>query len=193
MEILKIGKQAVKVSLNVQETIKYKITTTEELSEAEIKENFSLLLNEIKKKTDFSYANKKIFTEIFPSKDGGCEIYISCIGTEADNIVYKEKSTETDTKKKLTPSIYVFDGIEELLNVSYRLNEIKHSRKSSIFYDNEKNRYFLILEDINVKNIKYAFLLEYAKYIKGSVHVFLKEHYKCLINKDAIKVLSSLT
>ena len=150
-------------------------------------------MNEIKKKTDFSYANKKIFTEIFPSKDGGCEIYISCIGTEADNIVYKEKSTETDTKKKLTPSIYVFDGIEELLNVSYRLNEIKHSGKSSIFYDNEKNRYFLILEDINVKNIKYAFLLEYAKYIKGSVHVFLKEHYKCLINKDAIKVLSSLT
>lgn len=193
MEILRIGKQAVKVFLNQDEAIKYKVSGNDELDEIEIKEVFSLLLTEIKKQTDFSYANKKIFTEIFPSKDGGCEIYISCIGTEAENTVYKDKLCETETKKKITPSIYEIDNLEKLLLVSYRLNEIKQHEKSSVYYDFENKRYFLLLENINVKNLKYAFLLEYAKYIKSNNVLFIKEHYNCLIKKDAVKILSNLT
>ena len=89
MEILKIGKQAVKVSLNEAEANKYNILNNEALNEEEIKEGFSLLLKEIKSKTDFSYNNKKLFTEIFPSKNGGCEIYISCVIAEANKTVYR--------------------------------------------------------------------------------------------------------
>ena len=63
MEILRIGKQAVKVSLNREEATKYNILNNEELNENEIKEAFSCLLKEIKSKTDFSYSNKKLFTE----------------------------------------------------------------------------------------------------------------------------------
>ena len=192
MEILQIGKQAVKVSLSKSEAMKYRVTLNDESTDEKVKEAFSLLLKDIKKETNFSYANKKIFTEIFPSKDGGCDIYISCISEELENRVYKEKTFENEMKKKEKSSIYEIDSLEKLLNVSYRLNEIGHREKSSVYYDEEKKRYFLVLEDTNTKNIKYAFLLEYAKYIKNHLNTFIKEHYKCIVSKNAVKIFSNL-
>lgn len=192
MEILRIGKQAVKVTLNEQEAIKYNISDNNQLSEDEIKESFSKLLMEIKAKADFAYSNKKLFTEIFPSKNGGCEIYISCINTEASKIVYKDKALETDTKKKFLPSIYEFDSLDKLLSVIYRLKEIKHREKASVFYDCDRRKYFLVLENISFKSLKYAFLLEYAKYIKSQSIAYLNEHYSCVIKNDSVKILSAL-
>lgn len=193
MEILRIGKQAVKVTLNEQEAIKYNISDNNQLSEEEIKESFSQLLKEIKLKADFAYSNKKLFTEIFPSKNGGCEIYISCINTEANKGVYRDKTSETDAKKKSLPSIYEIDSLDKLLTVSYRLKEIKHREKTSVFYDEDRKKYFLVLENINFKSLKYAFLLEYAKYIKNSSVEYLNEHYSCVIKNDTVKILSALT
>ena len=193
MEILRIGKQAVKVTLSEQEAIKYNISENNQLSEDEIKESFTQLLKEIKLKADFAYSNKKLFTEIFPSKNGGCEIYISCINTEANKGVYKDKISETDVKKKSLPSIYEFDCLEKLLAVVYRLNEIKHKEKTSVFYDDDRKKYFLVLENINFKALKYAFLLEYAKYVKSSSVAYLNEHYACIIKNDTVKILSALT
>ncbi len=192
MEILRIGKQAVKVSLNQEETIKYNILDSETLEENEIKEAFSLLLKEIKSKTDFSYNNKKLFTEIFPSKNGGCEIYISCIGTEANKTVYKDKNPDIEAKKKTTQAIYELDNLDKLLNVAYRLNEIKHREKSSVYYDTDRKMYLLVLENLNFKNLKYAFLLEYGKYIKCNIVAYLSEHYQCIVKNDAVKILSPL-
>lgn len=192
MEILRIGKQAVKVSLNREEATKYNILNNEELNENEIKEAFSCLLKEIKSKTDFSYSNKKLFTEIFPSKNGGCEIYISCIGMEASKTVYKDKNPDIEAKKKINQAIYELDSLDKLLSVIYRLNEIKHREKTSVYYDKDRKKYLLAMENINFKNLKYAFLLEYGKYIKCGMSSYLNEHYDCIVKNDAIKKLSFL-
>ena len=161
MEILRIGKHAIKISLNTDEAQEYKILDSEILDSDEIKEAFSRLLLKAKEAVDFSYAGRKIFTEIFPSKDGGCEIYVSCISVEAENAVYKNKSNQPDVKKPKL-SIFDFDSIDNLLLACYRLKEIDYKSRSSIYYDIEKKRYFMILEDVYIKDLKYAFLLEYA-------------------------------
>ena len=96
MEILRIGKHAIKISLNTEEAQEYRIPECENINNEEIGEAFSRLLSKAKEAVDFSYAGRKIFTEIFPSRDGGCEIYISCISVEAENAVYKDKSNQND-------------------------------------------------------------------------------------------------
>ena len=193
MEILRIGKHAIKISLNIDEAQEYKIAECENTGNEEIKEAFSRLLLKAKEAVDFSYAGRKIITEIFQSRDGGCEIYISCISTEAQNTVYKDKNSHTDAKKpKQILSVFDFDSIDNLLAVCYRLNEISYKNKSSVYYDAEGKRYFMILEDVYIKDLKYAFLLEYAKYLKGSVVSYIKEHYKCIIKRDGIRILSAL-
>jgi len=193
MEILRIGKHAIKISLNTEEAQEYRIPECENINNEEIGEAFSRLLSKAKEAVDFSYAGRKIFTEIFPSRDGGCEIYISCISVEAENAVYKDKSNQNDNKK-LRPilSIFDFDSIESLLNACYRLNEIKYKGRSSVYYDTEKKRYLMMLEDVYIKDLKYAFLLEYAKYLKGSIAGYVKEHNKCIMKRDAVRILSAL-
>lgn len=193
MEILRIGKHAIKISLNTIEAKEYRILDSESLENDEIKEAFSKLLLKAKETVDFSYAGRKIFTEIFPNNDGGCEIFVSCISMEAEKAVYKDKNQQVDTKKqKPSLSIFDFDCLESLLIACYRLNEIKYKSKCSVYYDADKKRYLLILEDVYVKDIKFAFLLEYSKYIKGSIASYIKEHYKCIIKRDSVRVLSSL-
>jgi negative regulator of genetic competence, sporulation and motility len=192
MEILKIGKQAVKVSLNEAEANRYNILNNEALNEEEIREGFSLLLKEIKSKTDFSYNNKKLFTEIFPSKNGGCEIYISCVIAETNKTVYKDKSQE-ETKKKPSYAVYELDNLYNLLKVIYRLRETKYNDKSSVYYDNEGGKYLLVLENISYKSIKYSFILEYARYIKCNYISYLNEYFKCIAKNNAVKKFSPLT
>ena len=192
MEILKIGKQAVKVSLNEAEANKYNILNNEALNEEEIKEGFSLLLKEIKSKTDFSYNNKKLFTEIFPSKNGGCEIYISCVIADSNKTVYKDKSQE-EARKKPSYAVYELDNLCNLLKVIYRLRETKFNDKSSIFYDDEGEKYLLLLENVSYKSIKYSFVLEYARYIKCNYISYLNEHFKCIAKNNAVKKFSTLT
>lgn len=193
MEILRIGKHAIKISLNNDETQEYKILNSDDIDSEEIRESFARLLSKVKETVDFSYAGRKIFTEIFPSKDGGCEIYVSCISVEAENAVYKDKGDQSDNKKpRLMISIFDFENMENLLLVCYRLREINYKSRSSVYYDEYKKRYFLMLEDIYIKDLKYAFLLEYAKYIKGTVASYIKEHCKCILKKDGVKILSAL-
>lgn len=193
MDILRIGKHAVKISLSMDEVQEYKILDSEEIESEEVRVAFSRLLLRAKEAVDFSYAGRKIFTEIFPSKDGGCEIFISCISMEAERAVYKDKNQSTDNKKtKILLSILDFECLENLLFACYRLNELKYKNRSSVYFDNENKRYIMILEDVYIKDIKFAFLLEYAKYIKGSVASYVKEHYKCIIKRDGVKILSAL-
>lgn len=193
MEILRIGKHAVKVSLTIEEASEYKAASYGELDNQEIKEAFSKLLLKVKERVDFSYAGKNIFTEIYPKNDGGCEIFISCIGTEANKAVYKDKNQPTEQKKtKLSSSIYSFDDLKNLLFVCYRLNEIQYNGKCSLYYDYDREEYVLILDDVLPKDLKYAFILEYGKYIKGNNKDFIKEHFKCVLKKDSVKILSAL-
>ena len=109
MEILRIGKHAIKISLSTDEAQEYKILNSDSLENEEIKESFSRLLSKAREKVDFSYAGRKIFTEIYPSNDGGCEIFISCISMEAEGVVYKDKKQSADTIKKPNALISIFD------------------------------------------------------------------------------------
>jgi len=191
MNFLRIGKHAVKISLNSNEAQEYRILESMSLDSAEIKEAFSRLLNKAKETVDFSYAGRKIFTEIFPSNDGGCEIFISCINIE-EGVVYKDKNQTRALKSKEIISIYDFDNLLNLLSVASRLREINYNGNSSIYYDLERKRYFMILEDASPKDIKYAFIQEYAKYIKTNASSYVKEHYQCVIKKDGVGILSAL-
>ncbi len=193
MEILRISKHAIRISLSTEEAKEYKILKDASLDDENIKFAFARLLDKAESEVDFSYAGRKIFTEIFPSKDGGCEIFISCIGMEDKEIVYKDKQQLSENKKsKAMLAIFDFDCFEKLLNACYRLNEIKYKKRSSVYYSNDNKHYFMVLEDVYIKDLKFAFLQEYAKYIKGNILSFLKEHYACIIKKEGVKVLSAL-
>ncbi len=187
MEILRIGKYAIKISLSNTEAREYKLTNNEDCDDNEIKEAFSRLLDNAKDLADFSYTGRKIFTEIYPCKDGGCEVFISTTTTD-------QRLAQSTPKQKslLHTTIYEFSSLKGLFKACFRLNEIKFKGKSSIYYDFDAEHYFLILENIFSKELKFAFLLEYAKILKSSALLYVLEHYKCIIKGNAIKQFANL-
>ena len=190
MEILRIGKYAIKISLSDAEAKEYKILDCESAEEKEVKDAFSKLLKNAQESVDFLYSGRKIFTEIYPGKDGGCEVFISTVSAET--------KTNTDSKqkeiKKSRPqcAVYEIPNLDSLLKIAFRLKENGFNSKSSIYYAKETGSYILILEDVYSKELKYAFILEYAKSLKSSTVNYIKEYYKCLAKKDGVKLLSAL-
>ena len=184
MEILRIGKYAVKVSLDTEEALKYRLLSKEQINESDMKAEIERLLERVTEKIDFTYLGRKLFTEIYPSKNGGCEVFISTISLD--------EGKNADARKNRFSSLYAVETIERLLKMCFRLNEINFNGKSSVFYDDEGKRYYLILENVFTKEIKYAFLTEYAKQIKSSAIAYIKEHYKCIIKKNGVKRLAEL-
>ena len=186
MEILRIGNHSVKVTLDLYEANEYNIFDSDNHKIFE-------LLNMVKEKIDFSYEERKIFTEIYPSKKGGCDIFINCVLTEEDSFVGAEKCVNQEcTKNRKNYYIFNVDSFEILVSLCYRLNEINYKGKSTIYRDEENERYFITLENASVKDLKYAFLLEYAKQIKFGTFEYVKEHCKCVLKDNAVHKLAVL-
>ena len=189
MEILRIGKFALKITLNAEETEKYKIFSDNDDSEA-IKSRFTLLLQNAKEKVDFSFEGRKIFTEIYQGKDGGCEIFVSTISKEQE--ATQKPQNEDSHRAKQSISVYEFQNLEMLLKVSKRLNQIDYNGKCSVLYNHESKKYYIIFEDIFAKELRFAFLKEYSKQVKSSASGYIKEHCRDLLKKNTIKTLALL-
>lgn len=188
MEIIKIGSDSLKISLCTKETNEYKL---DEIDNELMKNSFLKLLLKVKESISYKPIGEKIVAEIFSGKDGGCEIFVSRV--EVEGQVYKEKITEETLKKpKQLLTVYSFDSIEKLLMAVNRLHDIRYNGTSSAYYDEEKEKYYIVLEEISPKDLRYAFMNEYAKYVRGSLYLLIKEHCKCICKRDAIKKLSNL-
>lgn len=191
MEIMKIGHNSIKINLCAKEASEYNLTEESELCTEEMKKVFAKLLSRAKKEVGFEYASKKVVAEVFSSKDGGCEIFISQVGVE--NEMYKDKSAPSEIKRiKTNMGVFSFDTLDKLLHAAARLDRMSYNGKSSAYYDEFLEKYYIILEDVSIKDIKYAFLSEYSKQMKNNFNLYLKEHCRCLVKKDAVSCFSSL-
>ena len=103
MEILRIGKYAVKVSLDTEEALKYKLLSKEQINESDMKAEIERLLERVTEKIDFTYLGRKLFTEIYPSKNGGCEVFISTISLD--------EGKNVDARKNRFSSLYAVETI----------------------------------------------------------------------------------
>ncbi|MBQ8147074.1 MAG: adaptor protein MecA [Clostridia bacterium] len=188
MEIIKIGSDSLKISLCTKEANEYKL---DKIDNELMKNSFLKLLLKVKESISYKAIGEKIVAEIFSGKDGGCEIFVSRV--EVTESMYKEKTTEEAVKKpKQLSTIYSFDNVDKLLMAINRLHNIRYSGTSSAYYDEEKDKYYILLEDVSSKDIRYAFMNEYARYIRGSLSSLIKEHCKCICKRDAVKKLSNL-
>ena len=96
---------------------------------------------------NFKLAGEKIVGEFFSGKDGGCEIFVSRV--EVQDKLYKDKMYEEAPKKpRQITSVYSFDDLERLLVAIKRLSSIGYSGASSVYYDEIKEKYYIILEDV---------------------------------------------
>ena len=191
MEFVKINEKAIKITLSYDEAQKLDIDSSASFDPEKSKAIFNKMLAEAKKEFGFNYAGEKIYAEIFDSRDGGCEIFISCLSGEG--MMNKEKGEEVLLSKlKLQNLIFCFDSMDSLLSGCWLLTQAKCQNNTSVYYDPEKEKYYILLEDVSKKDIKYGFLYELSKRVKSSRRDYLKERCVLVCENDAHTVLGKL-
>lgn len=190
MEIIKINLTSIKVMLEREECETYDFIHNTELCEERMLSSIDSLLLKINRAENLDFRSNKLLLQLYPSKNGGCEIYISC--TE-DKIMYKEKVIQSSSRRNPSyVNVYRFDSFTELVDACSRLMLLTEDDGSEIYYDNERDKYYLLCQSISSKEMRFAFLNEYSKQLKTNTVYYIKEHFKCVCRSNAIKAFSSL-
>ncbi len=160
---------------------------------------FRTLLDDAGRLAGFDAGSDKLFIQLYPSKDGGAELYITKLG--CDNSVGKKPTSTRDDKVMLT-RVGVFETMSELLECCRHLDHMLGQCDiiSSAYSDNK--RYFLVisesisyheyLEGSERKKIEAA-LGEYGRNIADAAAIsYIKEHCFVFCEKRAVKILSDM-
>ncbi len=177
-------------------------------SNTDTKRMFWDVLSKAKHQTGFDTDGQRVLVQLYPSKEGGCEMFVTKIGLLSSGDTQKCSNQDkngnrlfltNNTLKKtnaLTFSLFSFDTTEDLLNVCRRLEAIGYIGESSA-YSVENGQKFLLLSDVDFEDYappdEFSFILEYAKLErKENLNYYLAEHGKAICDRDAVSILSRL-
>ncbi|MBQ7412515.1 MAG: adaptor protein MecA [Clostridia bacterium] len=181
MEIIRVENGSYKISLSADEARKYDISNGDEGG----KLNLSVreLLEKLKKSGEVELSGMgRISAEVYISKDGGCEVFIS----RAREIVPIARS------RPLSKIIYKFEALRELLCACAGLKKADYDGAGSVYRNQASGSYYLFLSGIYQNDIKYAFLCECGTKIKASLYPYITEYCKCICENNAIEIFSKL-
>lgn len=190
-----INSEKIKIMLSHDDMARYDIQIYS-LSNTEnaIKETFREVLSEIREQTGFDTLSGRALMQVYPAKDGGCEIYITKFpGDVAD--LGGITSTENHLgrpKRRFKNVIFVFETLADTMDACKVINSNGYSRKSSLFRD--VSGYYLIIEnEIRPKNApdELAKIYDYGKKVAGKVtEAYIREHMETVISQNAVDALS---
>ena len=107
--------------------------------------------------------------------------------------MYQERVRQDLSKKqRLSYTVYEFDSINSVIQAAKRLLSIGEGSSCSLYYDEEKSTYYFLMENINAKELRLAFLNEYSVILRSGLIPYIKEHSKCLRKKDAIRFIGNI-
>ena len=164
---------------------------------------FRLLLDEIRKQTDFDADDRHISVQYFPSREGGCEMFISRISSSDDKTA--EGSLPT-AQHGLLPRAkqggfhrdcgYRISDLDTLLRLCKRLQGVGYIGQSAAYRDSCGN-YFLFISVHSASPLsipeELEFIAEYGT-VEDPVRLkpYVLEHGTLLCDRDAVGILSAL-
>ena len=171
----------------------------------DVRSTFSEILDEVKTKTGFDSTNGRLFIQVYPSKDGGCEVYLTrsfeetgrCNGKDRD----KDKNRLPKTQKEYC--VYRFDSLGNVLTACYVLKKSGYSFDSMLYAHKERvDGYFLVLQEEVIQDARYKkkrgpnksdLAAEYGRRMGSrEAMLYISEHASAIIDKDAVKLAGGL-
>jgi negative regulator of genetic competence, sporulation and motility len=202
MELTPIGKERLEVSLTPKDMARFRLNAEKlDYSNTETRRAVWTILDTAKRKTGFDAAQGKIRIDALPSKAGGCVIFITKTeegdGAEDTMSVTKESAAGA---KKLFSAVYGFSEMSALLRVCLFLSERGFSGESAAWAEDAqsraKSRYYLELSLPAEKGrgvCESMLISEYGKKISGEhAAAYIREHCRCLCEKNAVGALSAM-
>lgn len=169
MDVIEIDKARLLFILDPLEVVKYSIYA--DTNEHKMEEGYQKLLSDTGALEKFKTG---VLVEIFDSKDGGCEMFVTKLTGTAD--------TFQNTKGRRT--IYIFTNLSDLIG-SCGMLKYTGCSGGRAYKDHTGNKYYLLLDNES------PYIAEFgARKAKKGAPEYLNEHCT-LLSDNAIEVLSS--
>ena len=210
MELIRIDARKLKIMLTPTDMCHFELNAESFGEDSnQMHRAFRLLLEEIRRQIDFDADDNRISVQYFPSREGGCEMFISRLQSDGAEVeeansalpvrIHKE-SLQLRPQRKNSGSFkrecaYRFGGLQELLAACHRLYLLGFLCESAAYRD-EKDDYFLILTIFTATPFstpeELDFIVEYGT-VENAAHLrlYIREHAS-LISDHAISQLSAL-
>ena len=207
MELIRISDRKMKIMLTPTDMRQFELNAdTFGEDSAEMHKSFRLLLDEIKKQTGFEADDNRISVQYFPSREGGCEMFISysplcCddVGTDAHETHPCKRALQVHPKHKggafHRECAYRFSTLNHLLSVCRRLCKIGYVGSSSVYRD-EKDQYYLLITVLATSPFmtpdEINFIVEYGSIENVTLlKLYLREHGNTICTDNAVHQLGN--
>ena len=212
MEFILINENKIKVMLSASDLEDFEIEAKDlDYANTDTKRLFWDVLSRAKHSTGFDTDGQRVLVQLYPSRHGGCEMFVTKIGLlgsssacENENakepiiserITVKSKGEKNRAAKKPLLA-YGFEKLEQLISVCRNLSALGYNGESSA-YVGENERFYLFISELDQKDYfqldKYSFINEFGVFEnKDSTKLYLSEHGKAICKKDAVSRLSKL-
>lgn len=210
MEYILINESKLKITLE-QEELEERSLASERLDYADpdAKQLFCDILKRAQRELGFDTTGHRVLLELYPIRDGGCELYVTRLG-KLDPSPDSEKEppepphqnkreTAKKQKKQRRQRAYRFDSLEHLCRVCRRLLESHIALESSAYFCERESWYLLLsyedTEDISellpLSELSFIGEYGYAEDLRSSL-LYLGEYAREICKENAVERLGSI-
>ena len=196
MEYILINERKLKVTLEKEDLEEWDVSVDMlDYANPDAKQIFTDILQFAKRKFGFDTTGYKVLLQLFPSKDGGCEMFITCTSQE------KSEDYIPDAAKISVGSLraYSFDSLEHLIKVCKRLSSMGLGEDGSVWFDDSGKWYLTFYDDANSCALellpinRLSFISEYGTPESSKALSLYLDEYATLLNvSHSVKQLSNL-
>lgn len=204
MELIRISDRKLKIMLTPLDMCHFELNPDRFGEDsAQMHRSFRLLLSEVRKQTDFKADDNHLSVQYFPSRGGGCEMFICNLQDSDDPPAAPLPPTSCELRpyKRRGGSFrrecaYRIERLDHLLAVCQRLSAHTSVCESSVFRD-EGGDYFLFLTVLAASPYttpeELGFLPEYGTQENASIlRIYIREHATVICQENAVRELSLL-
>ena len=204
MELIRISDRKLKIMLTASDMSHFEMNA-ERLGEntEQMRRSFRMLMKEVRRKIAFELDDRRVSVQYFPSREGGCEMFVSCSLQEEEQkkvlpILSGSKlpvKPAREPEKRQKETAYQMETLQDLLHACQRL-QINSFPGESKAYKSDCGQYVLLLRFLTECPFslpaEITFLSEYGKLCNTEqTKLYILEHAN-LISDRAVEELSRL-
>lgn len=205
MDLILISDDKLKITLTDKDMLELNLDIqTLDYSNVSTKKAFWEILDKAKVTTGFDADKSKLYVQVFPSSDGGCEMFVTKYGLSDNLKDFENKYIYSKLSENSTLGRFLISDYDNISKLCKRLNNEPVILKSNLYKADEK-KYILTLEKSSTLPSYYSnkpltdnfplYLSEYGdiKKLTKQIMIQIQEYCLLIVSDNAIKKLALLS
>ena len=209
MELIKVNSQKLKIILTKEDMTSFDITNENlDYTSAKTRKALGSILERAKEQTGFDIKNDRLYIQVFPSVDGGCEMFLTRRARllpepAMPRCSYYRRKSQLPVEYSCENGRYIVtsQNIDDIIDLCTRMKNEKFYGTSSLYILN--GEYLLTLdfkrrvpcftkEREYDEQARFGFICDYCNvcYADELPQAYINEHAEVLIKDTAIETIS---